>query len=292
MSVTWGELKKDVLSLGFENSLAYDTYKQNFITAANAALNILCSTVKPLKGEAEVYQQPLGNLILQETCTPVTHETSPILFAAPSATAYYFECDGNGEVTITSDEDTVTLQMQSGGEFVAYRGFCTGDVTLSFGGEYRYNIRNVALYNNTVSNDPNEIPVYSQYREYDMSLLIGEEFIGFEQTPVTYVDSDNAPTGCKVVGSVLHVPNSVEGELCIHYRRRQPPITEATADEQLIELPPEQDVLFPLLMAHQVWLEDNERKATIYWNKFETLRQQIPRNKTGNESTFKNAHNW
>jgi len=52
-------------------------------------------------------------------------------------------------------------------------------------------------------------------------------------------------------------------------------ITTETNDEDKIFVPTELDPLVPLLAAHYIWLDDDLTKATIYWNEYDDLKQQI-----------------
>ena len=55
-------------------------------------------------------------------------------------------------------------------------------------------------------------------------------------------------------------------------------ITNKTADDDEIEI---LDILVPLytlLAAHYAWLDDDITKATIYWNEFDDLKNQIMAN--------------
>ena len=52
-------------------------------------------------------------------------------------------------------------------------------------------------------------------------------------------------------------------------------ITEDTADTDYIYYPDVVDPLFPLLAAHYAWLDDDLTKATIYWNEYDDLKDQI-----------------
>ncbi len=55
-------------------------------------------------------------------------------------------------------------------------------------------------------------------------------------------------------------------------------ITTKTADDDEIEI---LDILVPLytlLAAHYAWLDDDITKATIYWNEFDDLKNQIMMN--------------
>jgi hypothetical protein len=52
-------------------------------------------------------------------------------------------------------------------------------------------------------------------------------------------------------------------------------ITDETEDEDEIEVPYEIVPLYTLLAAHYAWLDDDLTKATIYWNEFDDLKNQL-----------------
>lgn len=53
------------------------------------------------------------------------------------------------------------------------------------------------------------------------------------------------------------------------------PVTEDTPDTYEVELPEIVQPLIKLLAAHYVWLDDDERKATYYYNEYDDLMNQI-----------------
>lgn len=63
-------------------------------------------------------------------------------------------------------------------------------------------------------------------------------------------------------------------------------ITEETADDYEIVIPENLQPLLPLLASHYVWLDDDIEKATMHWNEYDQLKDQIiqtckrPRNAT------------
>ena len=52
-------------------------------------------------------------------------------------------------------------------------------------------------------------------------------------------------------------------------------ITEDTEDDARIGLADNLQPLIPLLAAHYIWLDDDITKATMYWNEFDQLKEQI-----------------
>ena len=52
-------------------------------------------------------------------------------------------------------------------------------------------------------------------------------------------------------------------------------VTEDTDDEAKMGLADNLQPLIPLLAAHYIWLDDDIQKATMYWNEFDQLKEQI-----------------
>lgn len=52
-------------------------------------------------------------------------------------------------------------------------------------------------------------------------------------------------------------------------------ITENTPDTQRITIADNLYPLIPLLAAHYIWLDDDITKATMYWNEYDQLKEQI-----------------
>lgn len=52
-------------------------------------------------------------------------------------------------------------------------------------------------------------------------------------------------------------------------------ITDETEDDDEIEIPYELIPLYTLLAAHYAWLDDDLTKATLYWNEFDSIKQEL-----------------
>ena len=52
-------------------------------------------------------------------------------------------------------------------------------------------------------------------------------------------------------------------------------ITADTEDERKINIADNLYPLIPLLAAHYIWLDDDIQKATMYWNEYDQLKDQI-----------------
>lgn len=74
---------------------------------------------------------------------------------------------------------------------------------------------------------------------------------------------------------VLVIPTGISKKLTVYYNERIIPITSDTQDDYDIQVVYPFDPLVALLAAHYVWLDDDERKAILYWNEFDQLKQEI-----------------
>jgi len=76
-------------------------------------------------------------------------------------------------------------------------------------------------------------------------------------------------------GHILVINNSLAVPLTIFYNQRILPITNTTDEDYKIQVVYQCEPLVSLLAAHYVWLDDDERKAILYWNEYDQLKQEI-----------------
>jgi hypothetical protein len=86
--------------------------------------------------------------------------------------SYYFEIDNIGTITIAVNGATVdTIENTVKRTFTAYKGNINATdsdtVTITFSGNYPYNIRNTALFAYSFATD-DDVPNYTRYVSYDM----------------------------------------------------------------------------------------------------------------------------
>lgn len=73
---------------------------------------------------------------------------------------------------------------------------------------------------------------------------------------------------------------NVNGTLKIYYKKQAQQYTIDTEDEVEIDLGRKYHPLIPLLASYYVWLEDDQTKATMYYNRYETMMQSMLATKT------------
>jgi hypothetical protein len=71
------------------------------------------------------------------------------------------------------------------------------------------------------------------------------------------------------------IPAHVCGKITIFYKKRPERITAETPDSFEIELDDSVAPLIPHLASFYVWLDDDERKAVMYQNMYDDLKNQI-----------------
>lgn len=115
---------------------------------------------------------------------------------------------------------------------------------------------------------------------YDFDEL-AERFLDFAARPVMRGSLDGESEPCEVftrfrtIGALLLLQNSDSGRFRVWYRKKPASITAGTTDDTPLELDDAGALLMPLLMAHYVWLDDDERKAVLYWNEYDDLKNQL-----------------
>lgn len=74
---------------------------------------------------------------------------------------------------------------------------------------------------------------------------------------------------------IILMDASLVGTFTFFYTPIWADITTDTQDDFEIPIAHEVEQLLPLLTAYYVWLDDDERKAVMYYNQYDDLRQQI-----------------
>ncbi|MCB6992439.1 hypothetical protein LI177_02935 [bacterium 210820-DFI.6.37] len=118
-------------------------------------------------------------------------------------------------------------------------------------------------------------------KKYDMIELTKEggsrKFLSFADTPVkihnetyeTFNDFDIEE------GHIVVMDGSCVGNFSVFYKRIPSRVSENTTDDTELDVDARIEPALPLLVAHYVWLDDDERKATQYYNEYDALKTDI-----------------
>ena len=274
-----GQIKQRIYSLGFETADGASELYTNIIESINEAINVVAREIRPIYGTYKITQNPFDNLLgISDT---IDYDgVTPKVYSCVGAKSYYFECNGNGTVTITDDAGTNTLTLTQNSLYGQFRGFANGNVTITFSGEFSYNIRNLAVYGQKSSNNVSDIPEYRKFRRYDFLELTKEsgikKFIEFADKVIEADGNYTSITNFNVErNSTIVLDGLEECEYTIFYKKSHTEITETTPDNTELELDHDLHYLVPYYACYFVWLDDDERKATQYYNMYETRRNEI-----------------
>ncbi len=284
--MTYKDLKRQIFNLGFEDSSTYDEEPSIIPDAINLAMRDI-TNIFPLIDKYEIAQYPLKSLLSSPLYNQdIKHYDGivPVKYSATGAKSLYFECSGTGTLTITDNNGTRVIELASDRAYKEYREFVSGNVTLTFGGNYSYDIKNIAVYGELYSDKLEDIPAYRQYVRYDFRELTKQDgryvFIDF----LDKVQEGNYSDGF----SYKHIQdfqreqpwtiilNGFEKvQYTIFYKKTFVLFDVATQDSFEIELPFDQQHLLPLLSAYYIWLDDDMAKAIMYYNKYEESRNVL-----------------
>lgn len=164
---TWGEIKQEIIALGFEKDATYTKYAQIIMAATNRAMNLICATVRPIKRVLQVKQEATTTYDLNE---------------------------------MVDDYMALFLPVKRSGTM--------------------------------------------------------------ESAPST-----ETTNGCVMIDGA--------GAFDIYYSARPAKVDVSTQDDYAFELDDDVAELLPLLASYFIWLDDDERKAVMYWNNYEDLKSQI-----------------
>lgn len=127
---------------------------------------------------------------------------------------------------------------------------------------------------------------YKELKDRMTDLGFEEDDVAEEEYKRIYMNSFNR-AGEIIYGTVML---AIEGylrdmergdDVVVDYRDVDPNIrqitriTEDTADDDIIEIPYIIVPLYTLLAAHYAWLDDDITKATMYYNEYDNLKNEI-----------------
>ncbi len=295
MKTTWSEIKNQVQKLLYADDTVNNEYEKYYIDSANYAIMEISRYVRPNIEKITISHFPDENLISKggaDDFAPLLHTNEDILYTAQGAKSFYFEADGTGTLNIKNESGTIikTVEFSSSHVFKPYKGFIddNGLITLEFTGNYRYRIRNIALYGGLYSSSEEDIQPFSGYCVYDMIDLTmsadeGRTFLAFaEDFPVMKRETGFGWADCREMrnyviqkGNLLLLPRSSPGEYEVYYKKYPAKITQDTQDSFEIDVDCEAVFLIPLLMAYRILKEDDERLAKTYYNEYQAAKEEL-----------------
>jgi len=156
-------------------------YRDKFNYFLNESLKYMAGLIK-IPAVFQVTHNPVPNQLGLSSGFDIRQYLpgKPIILTGVGTKSYHFEIDNIGTVTIAVNGVTVeTIENTEKRKFTAHKGNITATdtdtVTITFGGDYPYNIRNTALFAYPFATD-DDVPNYTRYVEYDMP----DDFMSFD----------------------------------------------------------------------------------------------------------------
>ena len=156
----------------------------------------------------------------------------------------------------------------------------SGNRTIVINGE----VVNVSDGNIAVYNDTAYVFIGGAWQlpgKYDLEILSKDEYNNVRFDSVDRIVR-NTDSGIETFldydieqYKILVLDPSLRDNLTVFYKERIVPVTNQTVPSYEIQVVYPCEPLVALLAAHYVWLDDDERKAVMYWNEFDQLRQEI-----------------
>lgn len=264
--MTLNDLRDEVAALAFEDGILLN---KSFIASANRAL-ITLFTERPVAKTARLAtkeQEPLHYV-------PLMTHTSQNISVRVNGRAYVFRVSGKGSFTVTDGKTTVTKSFD--GADTLFRGIVkSAGATITFGGEFAYNIYSFATYKHLYSENEADVREYKPYSEYDIDALFGD-FLAFLEAPAA---NGGAVTDAVMQNGVLILPYGKYDEVWLTYARMPKRVNADGANEK-IDVPSECEPLLALLTAAYLWLDDDAEKAQYYMSLYRTEMSFIRRYNT------------
>jgi hypothetical protein len=237
--MTGKELIEEIKVLGRRSTLNYPFGPQAIYTAINRAIDEV-NRLFPVTEKIRLLNYPPRPVQYHKGIT-VHRGGEDIVYNASEVKSLAFAVSGTGRATLTATEaeQSYTFEWLDQSNFKLMRGIIkdligseSGEVTLTFQGDYSYMIKDLSFYGELVSPIYEDIDVYSPWVSYDLASVkyAGARFLDFDSLPVRSDDvSLNSPRDYKIEGSVIYLPAEKQGVYEVTYRRRP---LEITADNE------------------------------------------------------------
>lgn len=310
--MNWGECKLYALKKidpAIKNLVptnATKDYLNAIVPSANRGLQDLCTVGKFIVKSIDIFketpqsliQDPLGKLEI------FTYDKEEIEFSADGATSYYFEVNGEGVIEILVDgglwKKIEVTKADLKGIFTSFKGFVPNEekktVTLKFGGEYRYQLRNIALYNAKFK-DESDIWDFVSEKRYDLRKIL-PDFYKLLKTDIVF-ESGYSKVRYKKTSdfywegdSVLVLDGFVQGSYKIHYYAYPQEITEDTEDDTVLSLDPEVAAILPLYIASELLEDDDSSMAFYVRQQYEEAKKRLSPTRSIGKAQFIDVNGW
>ena len=235
---------------------------------------IEASINKPIKKAYKITQNIPSNQISDKNTIDelYSHTDEDVVFKGIGK-CYHFMLKGNAKISIKQrGMDDITIETKTNDEFKRYKGFTTGtgEITITFTGEYYYQIKNVAIWNVRYQNIT-EIPNYQKFIEYELP----DDFYKLEHVEFNGKSMEQSEN-YDIKNRIFLVDNQNIGEYVIYYHAFPETITKDTNDDYEFEVDLDIQACLPYYVAGDVLKSDVSANYTAfeskYFNKLEMIK--------------------
>ena len=277
--MTLNELKRDVAKLGFEN---YIEDEDCFFASASRALSLIYVDRPVSKTALISFRGPQPTLVKEF----IEHRSGEVISIIFTGRAISFRTSGNGTCVIKDDTGSVETVLSADGQLV--KKFVYGNASVTFSGPYYFTVRNLAVYDDMLSDRVTDIPEHSAYREL-LPEDYCDDFRAFSSQP--YTKDGNPIDELKLIDGKIIAPYDYAGEFYLTYYKSPRPLNKALPDSN-IEISKECEPMLPLLTASFMWLDDDAAKAQYYMSLYRDLIANVKRYSTNKIDTVYRVNGW
>ena len=262
--MTLKDLQDDVYSLGYETVKHPDDF---FINAANRALRIIFCNNKYMKTVRVHARYPERSLY-----APITHYKAAPVTLPVKGRGYSLRVCGKGRFTVSDSLGERRYDFDS--EDSLYRGFIANGGTIRLEGDVPYDIIDLSVYSELLSDRVEDIPDGGGSVSFDFSERA--DFLSFADEPRDA--AGEVIESAQICGSVLTVDarsvSDVYIKYCIAPRRIH---GDMNAD---IDVPPSAESQLSLLCASFLWRDSDAALADHYLELYRSLSSEKEKTST------------
>ena len=278
--MTLNDLKDEISALGFEREIETD---KNLLFSIKRALAAVYSERGILNSFFIEHYPNIPNLVFER----LTHCAESSETVAIHGKAYSFTVSGTGYFAI--EENGVRREHSFSSPLYLWRGFINGDATITFFGEFSFEVFNLAVFESTRSDSAEDLFAYGEAFEYDLSKL-KSDFYCIAALPTD--EKDREITGVLVRGNRLLIPWGYEGRIKITYKLSAPEIKSDEPNAK-IDVSAERERLIALLASAYYWADDAPEKADFYLAMYkDTLKSLKEHDTRALGGGYKNVTGW
>lgn len=267
--MTYNDLQSEILLLGGGLTLPDS---RTFAANVNQALRRLY-TDRLIERRVRIVSRPI---------TPVSYykeiqvKNGKLVDIPLNGVAFSMRVHGKGRYRVLDGEAVDMGVIDSMNGTIVIKRFLSYGGTLSLWGSFTFAVYDLAVYDQTFSENKEDIPEYGSTKIYDLREMYGD-YMAFTSSAE---DSDGEPIkNCKLIDGRIEIDPDYSGEIILSYRRLPNEILitddEDSDAEQIIDVPEEYRLLYLELLASYCFLQDDEVLAKYYREQYEKSIERL-----------------